>query len=156
MTMEKSVNSLRQHASNLIASLLLGALLTACGNPSEVKVPPYVLEQEKMAAVIADIHVVEGARMGREVMGDTLHSDFYFEKVYDKHGISRSDFDTSFSFYSAYPRIMNEIYEEAIEQLNKMEMQAGAPKDIDLEKPKKDIAKKDSLNPVSKNPFTNP
>lgn len=135
-------------ASNLIASLAFCLVLHSCTNPSEVKVPEHVMPKDKMAEVLVDIHLVEGARVGRDIMGDSLHSDFYYAKVYEKHSISKADFDTSFSFYSQHPKVMDKIYSRAIERLNKMEMElqeAG-----DLKRPSQIEDPAPPLNPVSK------
>jgi len=135
-------------ASSSIASWALMLLVYSCTNPSEVKVPDHVMPRDKMAEVLVDIHLVEGARVGRDIMGDSLHSDFYYAKVYDKHNITKADFDTSFSFYSQHPKVMDKIYSRAIEKLNKMEMELQEVGELKRPSQLEDPAP--PLNPVSK------
>lgn len=148
MTMVKSTIFMLRSAWSLIVSIVL---LSACQNPSEVKIPEGVLDQKEMAEVLADIHMVEGARVGREIMGDSLHSDFYYAKVYQKYDITKAEFDSSFSFYSKHPKMMDAIYSKAIEQLNKMEMQLQEKGEL---KRPSELEEKPAppLDPVSKQP----
>lgn len=87
-----------------ITVLLLGLLMVSC----KVEMPKDVLSPEKMEAVLYDYHLVQS-------MSATLASVDYKEKlmysfVYDKHGISKEEFDSALVWYNRYPKYMKEIY----------------------------------------------
>lgn len=109
-------------AWSLIASLSL--VTTACTSPEEPAVPKKYLPEKKMVDMLVDIHIVEGAKVGRRIMSDTLLADVYFAKVYDKHGVSKDEFTRSFEYYSSKPAMMNKVYEKVLDSLNKVDVQA--------------------------------
>ncbi len=108
-------------AKKLIYGFILTALI-ACSGREKMKVPKDVLPRQEMVAVLTDIHLVEGAKLGRKIMGDTVLVDVYFEKVYEKHHLTKEDFERSFDFYSTYPDEMDKMYEQVIENLNSIEV----------------------------------
>ncbi|MDZ7848727.1 MAG: hypothetical protein U5L96_19455 [Owenweeksia sp.] len=49
---------------------LLG--LIACQGPPPEKRPVHVIPADSMALILTDIHLVEGAKVGQRIMGDSL------------------------------------------------------------------------------------
>lgn len=107
-----------------IAVLSYLLVLASCSRDREVIVPEDILSRDEMVAIMTDMHIVEGARMGRNMMGDSLGVEVYFEKIYAKHKVSKEEFDSSFSFYTKHPGTMDKIYEQVIENLNSLEVAA--------------------------------
>ncbi len=121
---------------NLYVKLFVIVLLIACSNKdNNFTPPPGILSQDSMVAILTDVHLVEGAKIGRKIMGDTLTVEHYYHKVYDKHNISKEKFEKSFDFYNHNPAVMDEIYELVIEELNSIEIL-----------PAKNLQHNDSLN----------
>lgn len=69
-----------------------------------------VLPSAKLEAVLYDYHLAQ-------VMVNDLPSkerykrDFYFDYVYDKHGVTKAEVDSSLVYYARYPKGLSEIYE---------------------------------------------
>ena len=95
---------------------LLVILFVGCASP-EVKIPENILTQEQMMSIMVDIHVIEGARNGSIMLGDTNGIEDYYAKVYEKHGITEDQFKSSFAFYSDNPTVFIPIYEEVLDSL---------------------------------------
>ena len=95
---------------------VLFVLFIGCASP-EVKIPQNVLTPEQMMPIMVDIHVIEGARNGAIMLGDTNGIEDYYAKVYEKHGITEDQFKTSFAFYSDNPTVFIPIYEEVLDSL---------------------------------------
>lgn len=116
-----------------------------------MNIPDDVLPEDKMIDVMTDMHIVEGAKMGRNMMGDTLKAEIYFDKIYEKHQTSKEEYDRSFSFYTKHPGTMDKIYEQVIENLNSIEI--AAPKWEDksdsLSSEKMDTAQSDTGKDLS-------
>lgn len=104
-----------------ISALLI--VLASCSGNDDLKVPKNILPKDTMVAVLTDMHIIEGAKTGRDIMGDSLKADIYFAKLYHKHGTTKARFDSSFSFYSRHPEVMDEMYDRVIERLNKIQLQ---------------------------------
>ena len=95
---------------------VLFILFIGCASP-EVKIPQNVLTPEHMMPIMVDIHVIEGARNGAIMLGDTNGIEDYYAKVYEKHGITEDQFKSSFAFYSDNPTVFIPIYEEVLDSL---------------------------------------
>ena len=95
---------------------LLFILFVGCTS-HEVKIPENILTQEQMMPILVDIHVIEGARNGSIMLGDTNGIEDYYAKVYEKYGITEDQFKSSFAFYSDNPTVFIPIYEEVLDSL---------------------------------------
>ncbi len=126
--MKKFAASVCNIRSNLLVFSFL--FLSACGGNSQEKIPKNIYSKAKMEAILTDIHIVEGAKTGRKMIGDTLFVEDYYAKVYQKHETTQEDFDRSFRFYTDHPYLMKGVYKEVIENLNKLEK--SPPRDLEL------------------------
>ena len=74
-----------------------------------VKMPEHIMPPEKMEEVLYDYHMIQA-------MSATLSSSDYKEKlmysyVFEKHNVSKADFDSALVWYNRYPKHMRQIYE---------------------------------------------
>jgi len=94
--------------------LALCALLLAACDPT----PDYVLDKERMARLMADIHtaesVVEVER--RDWRGDSVKL-LLKQSVYAAHGVTREQVDTSFMWYGNHLDRYLEVYDRVAEIL---------------------------------------
>ncbi len=119
----------------LIANIFcIGLLFLGCDESTSP--PEGILEEGAMIEVLTDVHLVEGAKTGRKIMGDTLRLETYYAKVFSKHGTDMDAFNASFKYYANHPETMDRIYERVIENLNRMEV--NVPKWEELEEQKQD------------------
>lgn len=103
-------------AWKLFAGLWMLAGLNSCGR-SEVQIPSTVLSSKSMIPIMVDVHVVEGARNGALILGDTNGIEDYYAKIYEKHQITEQQFKESFAFYSSHPNLFIPIYEAVLDSL---------------------------------------
>lgn len=87
----------------------------------EVELPADVLTKDEIVPVLVDIHLVEGARSGKLVLGDTNQLPDYYARVYEKHNITAEEFRKSFDWYAQNPIQAKEVYAAVIEELSIME-----------------------------------
>jgi len=66
--------------------------LTSCGNPAEIKIPEGTISDSMMVKILTDFHLVEGAKVGNKIMGDTIPATVYTAKVYQKYGLTEDEF----------------------------------------------------------------
>ncbi|MDE6100051.1 MAG: DUF4296 domain-containing protein [Paramuribaculum sp.] len=102
------------------------AMLCACsGRPSEV------LSKEEMAQLLADIHTGESVveSLSRTFPDDSTRRAF-LQAIYEKHGVSRQQVDSSFSWYGYHLEKYMEVYDRTVEileaRLEKAQEIAGA------------------------------
>lgn len=105
----------------------MGFLFACQGKEKTVSIPSTVLPREKMAQTLTDLHLAEAE--ATVFMNDSTHRDsISFEKVFIKNKITKAQYDESISFYISHPELLNEIYQEVVNQLSKMQGESGKVK----------------------------
>ena len=97
-------------------------LFISCGHDDKTVVIPYdVLTKEKMAHVIADIHIAE-AQMNLQTLPDSSsNKKLGFQKIFEKYHITKQQYEKSLSFYIDHPKMLNEIYEQVLNELSRIQ-----------------------------------
>ena len=106
------------NALKIFLSLFMVFGMVSC-NTNEANIPPNILSDHSMVPIMVDIHVVEGARNGALILGDTNGIEDYYDKIYRKHHITEQQFKESFDFYSSNPDIFIPIYEKVLDSLKR-------------------------------------
>ena len=88
----------------LVASLVL-LLLSACSDNRKGN----VLSSAKLEAVLYDYHLAQ-VMVGELPSNQRYKKEFYFDYVYDKHGVTKAEVDSSLVYYARYPEGLSEIY----------------------------------------------
>lgn len=90
-----------------------------------VKMPEDIMPPEKMEEVLYDYHMIQA-------MSATLSSSDYKEKlmysyIFEKHNISKADFDSALVWYNRYPKHMKLIYDRLEKRMQQdVDMLGGA------------------------------
>lgn len=84
------------------------------------KVPGDLIQPDKMAAVLYDIHVTDGY-IGTIPQQDSAKkvSAAYYKGIYAKFDIDSVKYTKSMAFYFAHPDVMNGIYQQVMSALKK-------------------------------------
>ncbi len=107
--------------SSIVKILVFLVLLSSCAGEGNLDVPDDVIPRDSMVSALMDMHLIEGAKVGQKMMGDTVKINTYYAKLYQKYGVTKKQFEKSFQFYSEHPDAMNKMYQEVIERLNKIQ-----------------------------------
>ena len=84
--------------------LLLLPLFVAC----KVDIPEDVIKPDNMEGIIYDYHLVQV--MTADLMSTSYEKKLHLNYVFDKHGITKEQFDSSLVWYTRYPKRMVKIY----------------------------------------------
>ena len=95
----------------LFATVLL-LLVSAC---SERK-PSDVLDPSKLEAVLYDYHLVQSI-INDMPSSERYKKDLFFDYVFDKHEVTRAEFDSSLVYYARYPETLSEVYVRLSERI---------------------------------------
>lgn len=95
-------------------------LLSSCWGRRD-SVPEGILDEAAMVDLMVDVHLVEGARSGVTIMGDSLSLDAYYRTVLIKHGLDSLSYRENFEYYSARPEKLEGIFEQVVEKLSVLE-----------------------------------
>ena len=101
--------------------LVFFLVMDACKNDRRSPEAYTIIENDKMADVMVDVHLIEATLRNKKISGDSLKklTNDYYQNLFDKYNISRRDFDSSFAYYENNVGKLNNIYEKVIERLNK-------------------------------------
>lgn len=112
------------------------SLLAACSSAEKkIDIPKNVIPPQKMTEVLRDVQLMQ-SHVDQERLVDPYILDStgaYYNAVYQKYNISKAEFDSSMSFYSKEPALLDSIYNRMFAQLQEM--------DLDLENVKYDAPK---------------
>jgi hypothetical protein len=133
----KKVADLFLSAIKSVLRILVTAFLVMACEDHDVHLPEGYLPQEKMVDLMVDIHLVEGARSGNLLLGDTNALPDYYAHIYKKYGLTAEAFKENFYWYAQNPTEMKAVYEEVIVALNKLE------EEVKKVSPDEDVSKLD-------------
>ncbi len=102
---------------NLIA--VMAAFIGCCAFVGCTKVPDDVLEKEKMAALLADIHTGEAVVDANSSMfPDDSTKRVFKQSIYAHHGLTSEQVDRSFRWYGNHMDKYIEVYDRVLEIIN--------------------------------------
>ena len=106
---------------------LLVVLVIAFACRNEKKVIP----REELVPVLVDIHLLDGAIRHSRYRDNVKMPDSIdvYEYVLEKHGYTQPQFDSSMAYYSRDPRRFEQIYQEVLARLNRMETEVREEKE---------------------------
>ncbi|OFX87979.1 MAG: hypothetical protein A2W99_11555 [Bacteroidetes bacterium GWF2_33_16] len=86
-------------------------------------VPHNLIPKDKMIDILVDIHMLDGMFTNTEVRKQfaQLDSANYYNVIFENHGYSRQDFDTSVYYYSHNINDYDKIYIEVLNRLSQLE-----------------------------------
>lgn len=93
-----------------------------CSNPQKVTIPSSVLSKEKMAEVMVDIHLLEATLNVQVGSNDKIKVQGPASvNIYNKHQVTKAQFEESFQFYTENPDLLVEVYQLVLNDLSKLQ-----------------------------------
>lgn len=113
---------------NKIFVLFVICLSASCASETtEVKqnIDAEILSQEKMKEILVDIHFADAAIAVEKLSKDSLVKILpgIYAKIFEKHEVSFEAYNKSFQYYSRNLELMDEIYENVIEEIENMKIE---------------------------------
>lgn len=117
--------------SRLLIGFLVLILLAAC---STDKKPPGIVERKNMVSLLSDFHLAEGYISSLPQDSARLMANNYYAAVFSKHGTDSVGFNKSLIYYSKDPTVLNQIYTEVQQRLQRMQTDEQAIVDAKMRK----------------------
>ena len=74
---------------------------------------------------MADIHLLEGRRMGDKVLyAEDVYMADYYTLIFQKHNVTPEQYKRSHHFYSQYPELFSDVYDLVIEMLQRRQIES--------------------------------
>ena len=116
---------------------LVGGMLVACS-----KVPDGILSEKKMQAVQTDVSLAEAMiHLNPTDYPDQAHKEALFRSIFQKHGISQAEYDSSLIWYGKRLDIYIKVTDRIIADLNSRQKALG-----DIQASAAPVTKKDSVD----------
>lgn len=103
---------------HLLSAAVLLIILSSC-----VKTESLPVSRQSLIGVLADVHVAESALMSYNDPEKDSLATIYYRQILTIHDMDREVFDTSLAILRRNPDLMNEIYGEVLEHLEKEKIQ---------------------------------
>lgn len=104
-----------------LINLFLLITLFSCRPPREEEepIPINVLDQDKLAMVLADAYLAESASglNIKNVSGERFDSTYLFNPLKDNN-ISKQKFDSTMTYYTQHPLKLKAVYDKVLERLS--------------------------------------
>lgn len=114
---------MKSHRSITLSIALAALLLLAsCGKKSGV--PSNIIQPDKMVTILTDVYLLEGYFSTQTHFHfDTLQPEMVgcFDSLFAKYEVTKSDFDTSVSWYSQHPDLFSTIHDSVLAHLTVLE-----------------------------------
>lgn len=96
---------------NLLILLMLGTF--SCMQKTN-----YILTEDKMVDVLADLHISEAAIANTDPLKKDSLSNFYENQIFTIHQVKKKDFQDCLKQYQKEPVKMEKIYKKVTDKLN--------------------------------------
>lgn len=106
--------------------ILMAVLAMGCepvDTAETIRPPQDLIPRDQMLQMLVDVHLIEGARSGMRVLGDSVPVDVYYQGLFDKYDVSKAQYESSFAYYSHFPEEMMVMYDIVIDSLNLKQVQ---------------------------------
>ncbi|MDR1592346.1 MAG: DUF4296 domain-containing protein [Prevotellaceae bacterium] len=125
---------------NMVFPVALAVCLSGC----QMR-PTNVMRSSKMVDVLCDIHLTEATIQTRIPSAANATKQSYHDAIFEKYGITRSDFDRSITWYARHPYKLAEVYAEVQARMETLVQEVG---DYKYHPEAKLIAAADSLDTI--------
>ncbi len=108
----------------ILAAISVLFTLTSCYNVNEgvTEIPKDLISKEKLTEVLTDIQIVEaGFIISKNRNGVRDLKPQYYTAVLESHNITLVQLRENVNYYQASPKVMEEIYENVLANLSKMQ-----------------------------------
>lgn len=105
----------------IIAFLLILALTISCSSRKDVIIPPEIIPQDSMTALLVDMYLSESMLSNINSRYDSLKK-FRREQldgILKENQVSRARFDSSYHFYETHLELLQKIQDDVVIELTK-------------------------------------
>ena len=104
---------------HLLSWSLLLSVCSSCSKPKP-EIPKGILTRQEMIPILVDIHIAQAAT-GLYNAGDSMRFTMneYIPYILSIHHVEKALYDSSLSFYTTHPEIMQEMYDDVINELSR-------------------------------------
>lgn len=98
----------------------IGVLFLGCGGKELNHIPDEIIPKHHMIDLLVDIHLSDAIITTKKFQTNKheYQIEGYYAYLYEKHGYTRQEIDSSIAFYSRYPAEYSKMYDQVLEKLS--------------------------------------
>ena len=98
-------------------ALVFLLIVLSCCNSNHRRIP-----ENKLVKILADIHMADAISFSSKYRELFRNNDsvYYFERLFNKYSVTRTQFDSTISWYSGNPEKYDKLYGKVLDRLNRM------------------------------------
>ena len=112
-------------------ALAISLALAGCGDGAEPENPSArpkdLIPREAFTDLLTEMHLIEGARGGEHLTGDSIAVWKMYHAAFARRGYSQEQVERSYTYYHADPKLMVEVYQEVMNRLQKQGHELSKP-----------------------------
>ena len=112
-------------------ALAISLALAGCGDGAEPENPSArpkdLIPREAFTDLLTEMHLIEGARGGEHLTGDSIAVWKVYHAAFARRGYSQEQVKRSYTYYHADPKLMVEVYQEVMNRLQKQGHELSKP-----------------------------
>ncbi len=83
----------------------------------------YLIPEKEIIPLLVDMHIADAMGLDYTITQNQLRTDSaaLYGWIFEKHGVTKMQFDSTMSYYSRHPDRLNKVYEKVISSLSKLE-----------------------------------
>jgi hypothetical protein len=89
--------------------------------------PDGVMSRREMRSFLVDYYLLEGVLSAQRIM-EEAEKDNYYHALFEKHGITKADFDSSLVYYTRNPKVFERIYNGVTNDLDEIKADVSSGK----------------------------
>ena len=101
---------------------LCGSLLLSC-NDSDNEVNENIIDKEVFIDILTDVQILESTHQFIKSKNREFDPDFNYQYLYKEYGVTEEEFILSVNYYSADPKVFEEIYDEVIIRVSEKQVE---------------------------------
>lgn len=133
---------------NFIYTAFLFLFIAGC----KPGIPSDIIQPDKMALVLHDIHIVDGYAITiPDLESSKVTAASYYKGIYKKYDIDSALYSKSMTYYTLHPKVLDGIYDKVLKELTKQKnvlVKADSLKNDKIAKVLKAKMKADSVKRV--------
>jgi Domain of unknown function (DUF4296) len=112
-------------------AVAISLALAGCGDGAEpenpIARPKDLIPREAFTDLLTEMHLIEGARGGEHLTGDSIAVWKMYHAAFARRGYSQEQVERSYTYYHADPKLMVEVYQEVMNRLQKQGHELSKP-----------------------------
>ncbi len=113
----------------LLPVIALSVMISCAKSDEEENIPANILNEEKFTKLIVDFALAESVSNinVKSLPADKMDSLYNFDPLVDNN-VSKSQYDSTITFYSKHPELYKKVYENVLAELSKMQVKKDSLK----------------------------